>query len=346
MGKFVTIWELNCEPTANRVNPAWRATSLEDRVEKVSRLAAFAHGKAQALRPEKLDFHLFCAPEFLFADHELPGEAREKPVSLYAYAETRANTIVQRLSRITVEHENLLLIPGTLFWRHCFQGDSEQARVALETDRFGLSRIPATATLETDLNVVDMQRTVAGNRVRHRTGLLGELREDDRRASAFFEDEADSFKLVHNISFVHNTAYAFWGEELLSYSKTSPDESEFSSPQAVFISGDNLPGNTPLFEFGGTKIGIEICADHANGVLVSRATARDRDLHLILSGYISERFFGDQTVVPQGGVVVSADTRGGGTLSRRAEGGVFDRIEPSQSFRLNGELGRLKIFEI
>lgn len=296
---LTTIGELDTD--LGNENLPLNKYSIDDKVAALPRLCRIAidHEIKSTIRP---DLHIILLPEFYFADHQ-----NERATEAPCYAAVTQNqylSIRNSITNISSNYRHFLLIPGTCFWQIPVQRRIDEMEKFLIKETFGMPKAPEKHyNYEYQKKFEPAIPSVRSSRLNHRKGLVNNLKEEK------------DVNILRTVRFLRNEAMLFKGGRCLgAYQKITPDESEYSSAKAAFVSGSENPYCQPVFEINGVSIGIEICADHCNSVLKTRRNTGGVDLQIVMSAYIEGSPYDESIAFKEGGFFVGSDSKYGANV--------------------------------
>lgn len=321
---LVSTWNRNAwgSDTADRLLALQTAL---DRVE--DKIAA---AKLDTLGPIKA---IFVAPEYYFSSRYAgASSAGSRPRSLDL---NERDEVLDQLTSLSRAHRRILMVPGTIAWQRSLNelklrntmefyerraafstlSESEQTAEilknwfrlsggetlyfvteALEKQKLGSSKKFVRLRAE-ELDAIRTKTPVLYDRMRQRALMARQM---GTGALARLERPVKNYTRA-----MANAAYGFLnGTVQFRYRKQANFNEEIGDNQLIFVPG----GRNGVREVEGVRFGIEVCLDHAIGML-GRQVRPDRpmDVHLILSDFVKLKP-DTLTALRDGGWVVHAST--------------------------------------
>lgn len=342
--------------------PALCKESVEQKLALIEKAAKDAHRRAIQKNAGKVPkLHLFLAPEFMFANHEgliavLPRKAerllpdndrhydaldRKRDeiartlwnIARFAYPEGTMTEIRSGIAQMTRGVPGLAVMPGTCFWKKTAFDAPPQM---VPSGRSSLLVNPPSRDMTTFLAPGALATKAPSSPVANalNRGIQASVTKDLAFAQSTTAEKVKDGRLAaHDLAALHNTAFISFGGNAAAYQKMFPDPSEYNEVFSLFTPGLH-PGDITL---AGSRLGIEICADHASGALKENTTANKFDLHVVLSAYV-DREPSNFCAKPDG-YLAFADSRNPG-VTRADE----DELEPFFEAELHGGSARIRQF--
>lgn len=232
---------------------------------------------------------IFIAPEFMFI-----REQNETKTAGRALGYDQRKIILEGFDKIALASPSMLIVPGSIVFKVSTVGAGKKAIVNLRNAiKPGEFREPIVT------------RKAAGKRYERPTLPTFEASGKGMSPAEMYQQQIGTLEEVTNVDattlltqpsmlrhhfLIKNRAYVYFdGKRVCSYGKKNNageriDDDEVSN--SIFIPGKK-EGVTTI---DGRRIGFEICADHAGGVLKNTLdNISSLDLHVICSGWVDNR---------------------------------------------------------
>lgn len=264
-------------------SPAKDATdvaALNGLAKATSRINALKDAVANAYAQVRLEMQsrpcpywqaVFLAPEYFFSN--------QREINDRFFDHTVKRYILQELKNLAHGYPNLLLVPGTLLWKKEAVGD-EPSRDDIN------QRVPVSTNrkLKAHTRIYNAYMSF-GSRVDKGWGHSGTA------------DVSSTEYLIHadicRPQIAQNVAYIFLGDQHFKYHKIGNYEEVMGETGNIVFAPGNIAGR---FSVGGVKYGLEICMDHAQGVL-EKSTGGDVHVQLLVSSYVASTDAGKAAVL-------------------------------------------------
>ncbi len=214
---------------------------------------------------------VFLAPEYYFS--------KQREVNDRFFSQNIKQWVLHRLVALAKQYPKFLIIPGTVLWtkkaytttKTVTPSGMDQEKHAVNANRVAKAktRIQNAAPFGTETQAKGWAYQNNSSFSTTPTKML---------------DKAD----VMETRIAQNVAYVCLGDQVIKYHKVGNyKEVDGEQGNIVFVPG-NIVGR---FSVGGVKYGLEICMDHALGVLGSTINAPTDKVHiaLIVSSYVSNK---------------------------------------------------------
>jgi predicted amidohydrolase len=249
---------------------------------------------------------IFLAPEYYFTKPNAAGQRQ-------FLSATEKSQIEAGLKQLSASFPTILIVPGTIHYDVQLSGQAK-VEAGYQLLQAAKQRIVRQNALATPKTVLDASMS------RNATGPLSKVASINEMADSLLKKDMTPYK-VHNLTYL-----LLDGKVLAQYDKHADFyEAKSSSPdQSMFIPGtqDECPevGNARrTFRFG-----VEICFDHANGVLKRRAPA-NLHFHIVVSDYVTTMT--GNMAMRNGGYFLHASTNHAHTVVyRRGENGALENL--------------------
>lgn len=259
---------------------------------------------------------VFLAPEYYFS--------KQREVNDRFFSQNIKQWVLYRLAALSKKYPKFLIIPGTVLWTK---------------NAFTVTKTVTPSGMDQEVLAVNASRNnKAKTRIQNASAFGTETKEKEwayKNDSSFTStpakmlDKADMMRT----KIAQNVAYVCLGNQILKYHKVGNyKEVAGEAGNIVFVPG-NIVGR---FSVGGVKYGLEICMDHALGVLESTINAPTDKVHiaLIVSSYVANKGSTNAAVTlhsstMQQQMYIDNDTNNAtttGTAPVRFEGGGTGRL--------------------
>lgn len=214
---------------------------------------------------------VFLAPEYYFS--------KQREVSDRFFSQNIKQWVLHRLVALSRKFPKFLIIPGTVLW-------TKKAYTTTKT--------VTPQGMDQETYAVNANRVAnAKNRIQGAAAFGTDTTSKEwayKNDSSFTTTPAKLLDSAHlkQTRIAQNVAYVCLGDQVLKYHKVGNyEEVRGESGNIVFVPG-NIVGR---FSVGGVKYGLEVCMDHALGVLESTINAPTDKVHiaLIVSSYVSNK---------------------------------------------------------
>jgi len=238
---------------------------------------------------------IFLAPEYYFS--------RQRYKDARFFSEPVRGWILTRLKALSRACPDMLIIPGTVLWasqaltRPTFVQEAAEKRGLSKKDAFKEAVLVAELKNKPRMNAMinslsagkeDWQYSKSATPAKNLLVpyAIPPSVKGSKPTQAF---ALNPLRLLGpkpmpiNVAF--NTAYVLLGSKVLEYHKTGNyQEVKGEVRPLVYFSG----GVKGIFTLGGLRYGLEICMDHATGVLAdpSNPNRKPVDIHLIVSSFV------------------------------------------------------------
>jgi hypothetical protein len=259
---------------------------------------------------------VFLAPEYYFS--------KQREVNDRFFSQNIKQWVLHRLVALARKYPKFLIIPGTVLW-------TKKA--------FNTTKTVTSTGMDQEKHTVNANRVAkAKTRIQNAAPFGTETKEKGwayQNNSSFTstpEKMLDKADLMET-RIAQNVAYVCLGDQVIKYHKVGNyQEVRGEQGNIVFVPG-NIVGR---FSVGGVKYGLEICMDHALGVLESTINNPTDKVHiaLIVSSYVANKGSTNAAVTlhsstMQQQMYVDSDTNNAtttGTAPVRFEGGGTGRL--------------------
>ena len=221
---------------------------------------------------------IFLAPEYYFTEQN----ANRVPL-----AEMDYRTLERQLYSLSEKYPDILLVPGTIHYRKDLMRPKDAAAAFKVDPKTGKRTVPKTS--EGDRRVrFGFELLKAAKNTNELLGNELILKGDDRPADSHLVPSHLDLAVAlrdksKNPVIVRNAAFMFLnGRRVAKYDKQVDFVEANSNAPDDFMFIPGTKNQCP--EVFGQKFGVEICYDHANGVLKKRAPA-DLRFHLVVSDW-------------------------------------------------------------
>ena len=241
---------------------------------------------------------VFIAPEYFFSNQRHSNDR--------FFSQDVKRVIVARLSALAKQYPKLLIVPGTILWKKkAYQSEMKIGqRTPPQQTAKSVARVTKTLNRITTANTqFGTERnnpgwSHAGQFGRNPAAYDTDHNEDNFDMPDYYLQHADQLKT----EIAQNVAYIFKDDVVLKYQKPGNyKEVENEQTNIVFAPG-NISG---LFKVGNVAYGMEICMDHALGVLAS--ANQEVNIQIIISSWTTNR--AGKTVLSDGGVLLHSSTK-------------------------------------
>jgi predicted amidohydrolase len=293
---LIALWTYNS--TGGGVNTRKsidvRFNALKDKVEACANEVT---SLGNALEQRNAFQAVFVAPEYLFT---AVANSRE------ALSSADVDTLYQKLVSLSSGNKKILLAPGTVFY--------QEAVITTENRRKAISNLlmaeaSAKQTLPRLLpHIKQGWTTNSGVSVPSLADVTKEV-----------------VKPTSTAARARNVSYLFLnGERQASYDKHADFiETKGASPDQLFF----IPGTRDQCpEIGGFKFGVEICFDHANGILARRGVV-DLDFHLVMSDWANNSQ-GHMAMAKDGYFAHASTNPASSAVWKRKSNGSLEKLTP------------------
>jgi hypothetical protein len=291
---------------------------------------------------------LFVAPEYYFARSD----------SAHAISETEKRAVVSRLSTLSGQYTNLILVPGSIAWKKPVMRPTAELRKKDPSSRLRTAELKLKSRLEKfeaqakksminevmlidhaidreikeiladpHMKLSEKKRVAASDyRSERRFALTKQAQDKLLAATKKMKENAESD--LTRCFLARNTAYAFYaGREVARYHKRTnfyevrADESD--GGYVIFDPGGGPDGAGDLFEVDGVTFGMEICFDHSLGYL-SQLTAKRPQVQIVISAAV--KLIDEHVFVAKDCFVVHASSQSDDTLAYCNTGKAIEKL--------------------
>lgn len=322
---LVSTWNRNAWST----DTADRLLALRTALDRVEDKIAAA--KLDTLGPIK---GIFVAPEYYFAAR-YAGESSAGTIPRSLDLDER-DEVLDHLTSLSRAHRRILMVPGTIAWRRPLDIPKMQRTLAFYQRRAAFTTLNESAQAAEVLKC--WYRHSGGKRLYFVTEALALLKlGTSKKFVPLGTDELDKIrttdpdrydKMVERAlmarqmgtgalgrlergfstysNVMSNAAYGLLnGAVVFRYKKQGNFNEEIGDDQLIFVPG----GKNGVREVEGVRFGIEVCLDHAIGMLGRQVRPnRPLDVHLILSDFVTLKP-DTLTGLRVGGWVIHASTK-------------------------------------
>ena len=232
--------------------------------------------------------YVFLAPEYYFSNRRYANDR--------FFSQAHKRHIISELSALAKAYPHLLLVPGTVLWTK----KAFRPKVGAAPNAIPMRQMPS----------VSAARTIASKLyASYRHGLA--TNEADWPHKGIYDGQEAGFDLplwyVHDAAkqqtlIAQNVAYILKDNSILKYQKIGNYEEVKGEQGSIVFASGSIVGT---FTLGSVKYGIEICMDHALGVLDTLAPGYTPDVRIIISSWVDENKVSTQSSA----VVLHASTQ-------------------------------------
>jgi predicted amidohydrolase len=244
---------------------------------------------------------VFLAPEYYFSNQRHSNDR--------FFSQDVKRYIVSRLRTLARQYPEILIIPGTVLWKkNAFSGvltlgkpgeglKRQQTQKSVDRVNKTLNRIVnARAQFNTTSNFPGWSHS--GQFGRNPDSYNTEHNEDKFFMPKHYLENAKDL----NTEIAQNVAYIFKDDVVLKYHKVGNFQEVMNEQSNIVFAPGNITG---LFKVGGVPYGIEVCRDHAQGVL--SGSLQNVNIHIIISSWIANTPV--RTALTNGGVLLHSSTK-------------------------------------
>jgi len=229
------------------------------------------------------------APEYYFSNRRYANDR--------FFSQAHKRHIISELSALAKAYPHLLLVPGTVLWTK-------------KAFRPKVGAAPNAMTYEANAKRVgNTYRRLEAVRKLPIGGLA--TNEADWTHKGIYDGQEAGFDLPlwyvhdaakHQTLIAQNVAYILKDNSILKYQKIGNYEEVKGEQGSIVFASGSIVGT---FTLGSVKYGIEICMDHALGVLDTLAPGYTPDVRIIISSWVDENKVSTQSSA----VVLHASTQ-------------------------------------
>lgn len=336
---LVTVWQVGTERSQDRIaDGAALVNNITTRLQDLRNLIKDAEKNWLSFQNVfsdfnyQFDYHLFVAPEYLFA------KSGTRPF----LSESQKEIIRAAISEYAQSNNKLILIPGTTLWakstarpgtRQAKRGTTQQKSGGAQRNLSKYVNVYRENYEEYNSNFTKGSKDPAFESIglsrQHRQNEFGER----------LENNDDT------LSIVRNTAFMAWGTTIHKCHKRY-ENVDYETRRILEV--DNqvdwsnmmfMPGfqEDPYTTIHGMDVAVEICAEHALGFLKSHNMGNNH-FHVIVSASVD--FDKQMAQAKNGGYVVHADSREADVYFN--DGGTIKKSHPLMVFGTIG--GKAKCY--
>lgn len=300
----VCIWSIDTQ--------AVQSMTLQARIDAFKNAVGAAYGRVKELRDTRQKpWGIFVAPEYLFA-HPARGGHHELGEKRHLLEPEKINLLAM-IQHVSVSCPGLIIVPGTVAWQKPLLRPADK-RIHTKGHNAGQEKLIsrnvkamfAVTSYATQHNAGRMDVSLSGDLYIDQdisvAAIKGHQKIDVLRRHLRSAGQED-------LQMARNTAYVFYdGALLLKYNKHADFHEVLNSANVVYIPGAH-PGVFYVRTEGQEiiKFGIEVCLDHAVGVLETTVLGGGRvDVHIVVSAWVDPNRY-SRTVKP-GGCMIHASS--------------------------------------
>ena len=211
---------------------------------------------------------IFLAPEYFFS--------KERYANDRFFCHDIKRWIIGKLAGLSKTYKDVILIPGTILWSK--PAAQQQSKPSADF-KSKLSAIVAQQAVVATLSASSYIASKKGTQVNKEGWSHTTSATDAYVTSPLTGGKVLDPKKAKDVALCHNTAYICLNGQVIKYHKTGNYEEVQQEKGKLIFHPGNIKGT---FKVGGVRYGIEICMDHAQGVLKDKV-----DIHLIVSSFVN-----------------------------------------------------------